>query len=197
VVNHTPVVSCGTSPVTGNISQWIPIGTNATSDGTAFLWSQTSPTGSLQNAATLNNANYLNTAAGTFDATLTAQLLYGNLTCSNSCVVQVNVQDTGACANPPGAIKMLRASKDTANHNDIHFQWTADANSGSFRAYSVDSTAKFPPRLSNPLATPRCSTADGVTVTCTDIGDVPNPPAGLFYQVLGVCKTNANVEGPN
>ena len=99
-------------------------------------------------------------------------------------------------ASPPGVIPRLLATKEP-NLVDARLRWTADANAGLYRVYSVDQKADLPPRGSNALATMRCFTPDGSTVTCLHAACINDGIALHHYQVVGTCKGDPTVEGPN
>ncbi len=110
-----------------------------------------------------------------------------------------------ACTSTPGVIRLLLGVKDRLARDAV-FSWQLDPASGAYRVYSVSRRLDLappplgggPPRGTNPAATLRCSTPDGLTLTCTHAGAcAPAVGTTLFYQVVGVCRGGASEEGPN
>jgi uncharacterized repeat protein (TIGR01451 family) len=99
---------------------------------------------------------------------------------------------SGGCQVVPSVIQRLQSAK---NGDAIEQSWLPEANSGSYRVYSVlDPLQIDSARAGNPLASLRC---DVSTPNCSVSGAVSDPDPLVFYQVVGACSGDPSVEGPN
>ena len=102
------------------------------------------------------------------------------------------------CDPLPGLVTLLKAVR-LPTPDAVRFSWEAAPDSGRYRVYSVSEKSVLPARGDNPDPSNqlRCETPDAATLSCEHLGALTEADRLLFYQVVGVCADDPEVEGPS